>query len=65
VAVSAKTGENVAAVLEGIVKHLPAPTGSPEKPLRALIFDAVYDSYQGVIAFIRVFDGAHRSPATR
>ncbi|QRN79291.1 MAG: elongation factor 4 [Nocardiopsis sp. BM-2018] len=57
VPVSAKTGENIAAVLEGIVKHLPAPTGSPEKPLRALIFDAVYDSYQGVIAFIRVFDG--------
>jgi len=57
VAVSAKTGENIEAVLEGIVEHLPAPTGSSERPLRALIFDAVYDSYQGVIAFIRVFDG--------
>jgi GTP-binding protein LepA len=58
VAVSAKTGENVAAVLEGIVAHLPAPRGDRAAPLRALIFDAVYDSYQGVIAFIRVFDGA-------
>jgi GTP-binding protein LepA len=57
VAVSAKTGENVAAVLEGIVRHLPAPVGDPDAPLRSLIFDAVYDSYQGVIAFIRVFDG--------
>jgi GTP-binding protein LepA len=57
VAVSAKTGENVAAVLEGIVRHLPPPSGDPDEPLRALIFDAIYDSYQGVIAFIRVFDG--------
>ncbi len=57
VAVSAKTGQNVADVLEGIVAHLPAPKGDPTGPLRALIFDAVYDAYQGVIAFIRVFDG--------
>ncbi len=55
--VSAKTGENVESILEGIVEHLPAPEGSPDAPLRSLIFDAVYDSYQGVIAFIRVFDG--------
>ncbi len=60
VPVSAKTGENVKAVLEGIVKHLPGPEGDPAGPLRALIFDAVYDAYQGVIAFIRVFDGAVR-----
>ncbi len=58
VAVSAKTGENIRAVLEGVVKHLPAPSGDRSGPLRALIFDAVYDAYQGVIAFIRVFDGA-------
>src|SRR5690606_14473877 len=58
VAVSAKTGENVKAVLEAITKHLPAPKGDNDGPLRALIFDAVYDAYQGVIAFIRVFDGA-------
>jgi GTP-binding protein LepA len=58
VAVSAKTGENVEAVLEAIVTFLPPPQGDPAGPLRALIFDAVYDAYQGVIAFIRVFDGA-------
>jgi GTP-binding protein LepA len=55
---SAKTGENVRAVLEGIVKYLPPPQGDPDAGLRALIFDAVYDAYQGVIAFIRVFDGS-------
>ena len=60
VATSAKTGENVRAVLEGIVAHLPPPEGDPAAGLRALIFDAVYDAYQGVIAFIRVFDGAIR-----
>lgn len=58
--VSAKTGENVESILEGIVKHLPAPGGSRDSPLRCLIFDAVYDTYQGVIAFIRVFDGVIR-----
>jgi len=56
--VSAKTGENVDTVLEGIVKHLPAPKTNPDGPLRCLIFDAVYDSYQGVVCFIRVFDGS-------
>ena len=58
VPVSAKTGENVKAVLEAITKHLPGPSGDEAGPLRALIFDAVYDAYQGVIAFIRVFDGS-------
>ncbi len=57
VAVSAKTGENIEAVLEGVVQHLPAPSGKRDQPLSCLIFDAVYDSYQGVIPFIRVFDG--------
>lgn len=57
VAVSAKTGENVEAILEGIIKYLPAPKGDPKAPLRCLIFDAVFDPYQGVIPFIRVFDG--------
>jgi GTP-binding protein LepA len=56
--VSAKTGENVAAVLEGIVRYLPPPQGEKDAPLSCLIFDAVYDSYQGVIPFIRIFDGA-------
>lgn len=57
VRVSAKTGENVATVLEAIVAHLPPPRGDAASPLKALIFDAVYDSYQGVIAFVRMFDG--------
>ncbi|CAN5893570.1 translation elongation factor 4 [soil metagenome] len=57
VSVSAKTGENVAAILEAIVEHLPPPSGNPDAPLSCLIFDAVYDSYQGVIPFIRVLDG--------
>ena len=57
VSVSAKTGENVAAILEAIVEHLPPPSGDPDAPLSCLIFDAVYDSYQGVIPFIRVLDG--------
>ena len=57
VAVSAKTGENVEAVLEAIVEHLPPPGGDAKEPLSCLIFDAVYDSYQGVIPFIRVLDG--------
>ncbi len=57
VPVSAKTGENVAEVLEGIVNHLPAPSGDVKAPLRCLIFDAIYDIYQGVIPYIRVFEG--------
>jgi len=61
VKVSAKTGENVEAVLEAIVAHLPPPRIAPDAPLRALIFDAVYDSYQGVIPFLRVLDGRLRA----
>ncbi|MBQ6468776.1 MAG: translation elongation factor 4 [Lachnospiraceae bacterium] len=55
--ISAKTGENVRAVLEEIVHKLPAPKGDENEPLKALIFDALYDSYRGVIVFCRVFDG--------
>ena len=58
--ISAKTGLNVHEVLESIVHKLPAPAGSLDKPLKALIFDSVYDSYRGVIVFMRVFDGSAR-----
>ena len=55
--VSAKTGLNVEDVLEDIVKNVPAPDDLDEKPLRALIFDSYYDSYRGVICYVRVFEG--------
>ena len=55
--ISATTGENVEEVLEAIVKKLPAPTGSKEKPLQALIFDSLYDNYRGVIIFCRIKEG--------
>ncbi len=55
--ISAKTGLNVEEVLEQIVTKIPAPKGSPENPLQALIFDSVYDSYKGVIVFCRIKEG--------
>lgn len=58
ICISAKTGENVDVLLERIVKTFPSPEGRADAPLRALIFDAVYDEYQGVITYIKIVDGS-------
>ena len=58
--ISAKTGLNVEEVLERIVTEIPAPKGDPDAPLQALIFDSYYDSYKGVIVYIRVMQGTVR-----
>ncbi len=56
--VSGKTGAGVEPLLDQIVQQLPAPTGDPDAPARAMIFDSVYDTYRGVVTYVRVIDGA-------
>ena len=62
--ISAKEGKNVEAALEAIVEKVPPPKDESEKPLRALIFDSHYDSYKGVIAYVRVVEGKVRPTET-
>ncbi|MFV0253758.1 MAG: translation elongation factor 4 [Beutenbergiaceae bacterium] len=62
--VSGKTGAGVEALLDRIVADVPPPTGNPDAPARAMIFDSVYDAYRGVVTYVRVVDG-HLSPRER
>ncbi|MFA5107154.1 MAG: translation elongation factor 4 [Patescibacteria group bacterium] len=59
--VSAKTGQNIEQILERVVQVIPPPSGDQVQPYRSLIFDSVYDEYRGVVAYVRVVDGAIRA----
>ena len=61
---SAKTGEGIGDILEAIVKYIPAPKGSDDEPLKALIFDSYFDSYKGVVANVRVMEGTIKKGQT-
>ena len=62
--ISAKMGINLDAVLEDVIANVPAPTGDPDAPLRALIFDSQYDSYRGVVVYFRIKEGRIRTGQT-